>query len=189
MRIYFFAVAIFVVVLTPIAGFCQKGKPSPIKECLPNSESLYDRRQILNQLAEILNKSVPEDRTILGRKGYHVNDEGRGVGFFIYDLTNPSNKETTLRDCIEFKNNHIYHFAPISKRHSFSHIVVLEDGNLKVFKSINCKDKGDSLEDVINYVSLKLKDDENKDEILNRIKDYRKYGIYTTVDTPNLQCG
>ena len=187
---------VIIIVSVSITGVCQ-GIPTTKKnesglfepydtgKCSENSDSLYNRQKTLEQLAEILNVSVfgtKKDDFVFG-----VKNE-RPSRFTIYDLTEPPNKGTSLSKCVNFSKSHVYHFSPIQKRYSFSHIVVLEDGNLKVFKSINCKGKGDSLEDVINYVSPKLKDNKNKDEILNRVKNYRKYGIYTTVDTPNLQC-
>ncbi|MCD9189176.1 MAG: hypothetical protein LUM44_22360 [Pyrinomonadaceae bacterium] len=178
-----------------ICGVCQEKGSNVSKnkvvsqnidseKCSENPDALYNRQQILEQLAEILNVSVFADKKY--NYEFSVEDE-KPKRFFIYDLTETSNKGTSL-DCVKLKNNHIYHFAPIKKRYSFSHIVVLENGNLKVFKSINCKGKGDILEDVINYASAKLKDDKNKDEILNRVRNYRKYGIYYSVDAPNLQC-
>jgi hypothetical protein len=150
-----------------------------------NSDSLYSRQGILEQLVETLNISVFGTRK--NDFEFDVEDERPGR-FTVYDLTEPPNKGIPIGKCINFINNHVYHFSPMEKRFSFSHIVVLENGNLKVFKSINCKGKGDSLEDVISYLNEKLKDDKNRGAILNRVKNYRKYGIYTTVDTPTLQC-
>jgi hypothetical protein len=66
--------------------------------------------------------------------------------------------------------------------YSFSHIIILEGGNLKVFRSINCRDRGDKLEGVIEYVTLKLAGDENKHEIIDRVINYRKYGRYVRMD-------
>jgi len=156
------------------------------KRCPANPDSLYDRQQVLEQLAAILNDSVPEFRRS-GTPGYYVEDE-RGVGFFIYDLTDPSNKDTSVNDCINFINNHIYHFAPIRRLYSLSHILILEDGKLKIFKSINCKDRGDSLEDVITYLDQKLNDRNDKDVVINRVKYYRRYGIYLTIDDSSIIC-
>lgn len=188
---------IILIITVSVTGICQKDYTKTknsniqdkenIKKCSDNSDKLYERQDILNQLAKILNSSIPEYSNFR-KTGFYVNDDGRGIGFFVYDLTDTSNKETTLKDCVEFKDNHIYHFAPIRNRYSFSHIVILEDRNLKVFKSINCKGKGDSLEDVISYLNKKLKEDKNKGAILNRVKNYRKYGVYTTVDTPTPEC-
>lgn len=185
-----------IIISVSIAGICQKGKPEPKNvngigepydtgKCSENPDSSYNRQETLEQLAEILNISVfgmKKDDFVFG-----VKNE-RPSRFTVYDLTEPPNKGTSLSKCINFLNNHVYHFSPIQKRYSFSHIAVLEDGTLKVFRSINCKGKGDSLEDVTSYLDEKLKEDKNKDEVLIRVKNYRKYGIYTTVDTPNLQC-
>lgn len=191
----FFWVTVIIVSVS-ISGVCQKGKPEPKNvngigepyetgKCSENPDALYSRQKTLEQLAEILNISV------FGTKKddfvFDVKDERPGR-FTVYDLSEPPNKGIPLGKCINFLNNHVYHFSPMQKRYSFSHIVVLEDGNLKMFESINCKGKGDSLEDVISYLNEKLKEDKNKDDILNRVRNYRKYGIYTTVDTPTLQC-
>ena len=58
----------------------------------------------------------------------------------------------------------------------------MENGKLKIFKSINCKDRGDKLEEVIAYLNQKLANDKNKDEILERVKNYKKYGKYFKMD-------
>ena len=184
------------IISVSITGICQKvkhktnnvngiGEPFETGQCSENSDALYNRQQILEQLAEILNISV------FGAKKdnfkFEVENE-RPRRFTVYDLTEPPNKGIPLGKCINFLNNHVYHFSPMEKRYSFSHIVILEDGNLKVFKSINCKGRGDSIEGVLEYLNRKLGNDKNKTKIINRVKNYRKYGIYTTVDTPNLQC-
>jgi hypothetical protein len=161
-------------------------KKNVVRRCPENSDALYDRKQVLKQLAKILNRSVPEYRHVSSR-GFYVGDE-RGGKFFVHDLTDPSNKDTSLKDCIDFKNHHIYHFAPIAHHFSLSHIVILEDGKLKVFRSINCKDRGDKLEDVIGYLNQKLMNDKDKDEILDRVRNYRKYGIYVKIDDSSLVC-
>ena len=186
----------WIVISVSITGVCHKIKPKTndvsnifesfeIEKCAENADALYNRQRILGQLAETLNMSVFGTRK--GDFKFAVENE-RPREFTVYDLTEPTNKGLPLGGCINFLNNHVYHFSPMEKRYSFSHIVILEDGDLKVFKSINCKGKGDSSEDVISYLNEKLKDDRNKQEIISRVKNYRKYGIYTTVDTPSLQC-
>ncbi len=58
---------------------------------------------------------------------------------------------------------------------------------MKIFRSINCKNSKDSVDDVTKYIAqhLNLKDN---DEILQRVRDYRKYGEYFTVDDLRIQC-
>jgi hypothetical protein len=169
-------------------GFCgtfctthaqQKSEPSKGVQkarCKPNPDPLYVRSHVLDELADILNKSIPEYSTG-GNRGFYRDNES-GIGFFVFDLINPSNKDLSLQDCVDFINGHIYHVAPSDSHYSLSHIVILEEGKLKVFRSVNCPGRGDRLEDAINYVSVKLSHDKQRDEILDRVRNYRKYGFY-----------
>jgi len=166
-------ISVFISALT----FTSSGQVK--NECSANSDKLYDRKKVIKQLGKILSKSIPEN--VWGK--YGVTESGNSpAGFFIYDLTDTSNKAINSTDCIEFKDNHIYHFAPFDYAFSLSHIVILENGKLKIFKSMNCKDRGDRLEDVIAYLNQKLANDKNKDEILGRVKNYKKYGKYFKTD-------
>jgi hypothetical protein len=147
-------------------------------ESLPNEDNLYSRIGILRKFGDLI-----ENQKLKNLKRNYLAysfEESRVAGFFIYDLTDPSNRQTSLLERVEFKNNHIYHFADIDLPFSFSNIVILEDGELKIFKAINCKGKGDSLEEIIAYLNKKLKNDKNKDEIIERVKNYREYGVYAS---------
>lgn len=157
-----------------------------VPACSENLDKLYNREKVLEQLANILNRSVPEFAEVVN-KPFAVKNE-RGNFFFVYDLTDPLNKSSLTTTCIDLINNHIYHFAPIEYNFSFSHIVILEDGSLKVFKSIDCWNRGDKLENVISYVSRKLEGKTDKDKIIERIKNFRKYGMYFYEDTPLMPC-
>lgn len=153
--------------------------------CSPNSDTLYNRPVILRQLANILERSIPEFFEF-DRGGFQVKEE-KGKNFFVYDLVDTTNKQTSTQ-CVQLADKHVYHFAPIHLPYSFSHIVVLEGGNLKVFRSINCKGRGDTLENVIAYVKTRLADQLDTNEVIGRIKDYRKYGFYFTVDDDVIRC-
>jgi hypothetical protein len=191
---------IFVVLLISSSAFlittvCQNTKASDDivnsrhysnQKCIENPDALYNRQKILENLAKTLDSSAPEYKKFFNQ-GFFVKNE-RGGGFFIYDLTDTSNKEISSSDCINFINNHVYHFAPVQMMFSFSHMLILEDGNLKIFKSINCNTKGDTLEDVIEYLSQKLKNDKDKGVIIDRVKKYREFGIYSTVDDTKIRC-
>lgn len=150
--------------------------PKVVRRCSPNPDSLYDRSRVLDELAEILNKSIPEYSDAVS-KGFYSDNE-RGLGFFVVDLTNPTNRDLKLQDCVDFINGHVYHVAPSDLHYSLSHIVILENGKLKVFRSVNCPSRGDRLEDAINYVTAKLSHDRQRDEILGRLRQYRKFGEY-----------
>lgn len=186
--------AIFFVLLTSFSLAQKKAEnksgslesKQTIEKCSENPDALYNRQKVLEQLADILNKSVPEYAEIFKQRFAAENE--RGNFFFVYDLTAPSNNPS-LTACIDFKKNHIYHFAPIWFNFSYSHILILEDGKLKVFNSIDCWNKGGyKLEEVISYVSQKLENNKDKDEILERVKNYRKYGFYFYEDEPLIPC-
>ena len=149
---------------------------NPARRCKPNPDPLYVRSRVLDELANILNESIPEYSKGVARGFYSDNE--RGIGFFVVDLMNPSNKSFTLQDCVDFINGHVYHVAPPDLYYSLSHIVILEEGKLKVFRSVNCPGRGDRLEDVIKAVSAKLSDDKQRNEIIERVRNYRKFGFY-----------
>jgi hypothetical protein len=157
-----------------------------VRKCKPNPESLYDRHKILKELADLLNHSIPEFSKA-NPKGFYTDGEN-GIGFFVVDLTNPSNEYVSLGDCVDFINGDVYHVAPLHEYYSLSQIVILEEGKLKVFRSINCPGRGDRLEDVLNYVSARLSNDKQKNEIINRIRDYRKYDHYFALNHVNSIC-
>ena len=146
------------------------------KKCKPNPDPLYVRSRVLDDLAAILNESIPE-YSVGVDKGFESLNE-RGMGFFVVDLTNPANKYVMTQECIDFINGHVYHVAPGDAYYSLSHIVILEEGKLKTFRSVNCPSRGDRIEDVIEYVSAKLSHDKQRDEIIDRVRNYRKYGSY-----------
>lgn len=153
----------------------------------PNPDSKYVRWNIYKRFHNILYNFAPESYT--KQFGESVVFDDRALNFFVYDLTDPSNKQTASLEQVDFINNHVYHFAYIDAPYSYSHIAVLEDGKFKVFSGINCPNKGDRLEDVLEYLNDKLKNDKNKKEILKRVKNYRKYGVYVSYEGLNtVQC-
>ena len=178
------------------AVVCQeKGKPVESRlgagkriGCPEDNDKPYPRRDTLKRFADILNASVPEFEREMGFK-FEVRD-GETQSFGVYDLTDPSNVSSmSTGACIELIDNHIYHVVPGLNNYSFSHIIILEGGNLKVFRSINCIGRGDTLEDVTEYLNLKLANEKNRDEIINRVRQYRKYGKYTRMDNfSRLRC-
>jgi hypothetical protein len=165
-------------------------RPGPVKSvgCPENRDKLYARRDTLQQFANILNVSIPEFEKERGVK-FHVENE-KAMGFGVYDLTDPSNADPAETGaCVQFIDNHIYHVVPVLNVYSFSHIIILEGGNFKVFRSVNCRDRGDKFEDVVAYLKVKLADDKNKDEVIGRVMNYRRYGIYARMDNfSRLRC-
>lgn len=179
LSVVFSAIVLFGSVFTTNAQ--QRSSPAKAVQdhgsrCKPNPDSLYVRSRVLDDLAAILNKSIPE-YSVGVDKGFESLNE-RDMGFFVVDLTNPANKYVMTQECVDFINGHVYHVAPSDANFSLNHIIILEEGKLKTFRSVNCPSRGDRIEDVIDYVSAKLSHDKQRDEIIDRVRNYRKYGSY-----------
>jgi hypothetical protein len=172
----------------------DSSQANALQKCRPDPDPRYRRQQILDQMAGILKQSIPKDAIYYSM--LHSDWEGTRLRFFVYDLTEPDNihpqenKRGPLLDwsCIRFVDHHVYHFSPFFIPYSFSHIAFLTNGELKTFKVLNCEGKGDSLDEVVTYLDQKLKDDKQKDEVISRVKDYRKFGYYFTVDDTFVRC-
>ncbi|WP_299125884.1 hypothetical protein [uncultured Tenacibaculum sp.] len=142
-----------------------------------------DDNKLLNSMAEILNQSIPIYKEVYKEKGFYVSDK-QPKNFFVYDLINID--DNLIKSPVNLKNGGIYHFSALHFRFSYSHIAVIIDGELKIFSFLNCDDKGDKIEDVISYLK---KNFNLTNEVLNQVKNYRKYGVYYKVDSQEkLQC-
>lgn len=150
----------------------------------------YNDIKLLGLFADILNHSIPGFRDV-NQEGFFIDERGRTIGFFIYDLTEPTNTIPPPKGTshvFRFYSGHIYHFCPLLVDLSISHIAYLENDKLKVFRGINCPEKGDDLSIVLGYLDGKLKNNTIKMEILERVKRYRDYGYYIKIDTDKVYC-
>src|SRR5258707_15564038 len=125
--------AMILISIIAVTGLCQTDKrvtngnsgmsmQKTLEECQTNPDILYYRTRVLEQLADVLNGSAPGFRKYEGR-GFYV-EKDRAQGFFIFDLTDPSNKDIPSSSCVNFLNNHIYHFAARYTPFSLSHVAV-----------------------------------------------------------------
>ena len=170
-----------VILASALASTRESYSKGGAEQCSNNSDKQNDRQLLLEKLESTLKNSIPAYAQFSSR------------GFFVYDLNDPTNKyipgEYAQADSsIRFIDNHVYHFAPIEFIFSESHIAVLENGRLKVFKSINCKDSNEHLADVVAYVKKRLKKNPDLEQVLTRVRDYRTYGFYINTDSPRVTC-
>lgn len=188
---FFFFCVIISIPMVFVEGQSQKNsiqnetKQKTLTPCSPNPDTLYNRQEVLNVFLTTLRQTRPEYE--IGDRRFYIWAE-KARGFFVYDLTEPSNKQVFSTECVDFKNNHVYHFAPTTLDYSSSNIAILEDGKLKIFTSINCKDSRDSLNNVVDYLQKKLAESKEKGDILDRVKNYRKYGTYYSIDSSKPLC-
>jgi hypothetical protein len=154
--------------------------------CSKNNDKvqIYQANKVLSELNMILNESIPEYKEI-SSIGFSNRPNGKTIGYTVYDLSKKKNINKFNSDtisAIEFLDNHFYHFSPVIKYMSYSHIAFLEKGKIKVFKFINCPNKGDDLADVLKFAEQKLRYGDDKNEVLKNIENYRDYGYYHVED-------
>lgn len=157
---------------------------------ISQSTKTYDKKDVLRKFNMVLNNSAPEYKKIVDG-GFSNMEDGVTIGYTVYDLTDTTNINkkipTDTITGIEFKEGHFYHFVPAIFSMSFSNIAYLENGNIKIFESINCLDKGTTLDEVMNFAKEKLKGHKDEKAILTNIKNYRQFGNYLTEDNYSLK--
>lgn len=149
---------------------CKRDRVPPL-----NPDPTLKRREVLLKLRDALASVAPD---IGKRRSPSIAVEGdQAIGFFVWDLTEPSNRQTSLTEYVDFKDGHVYHLACIDLPYSFSSIAVLNKGRIKLFKAINCEGKGNTVNDVFRYLKRFAKGN-GKSELVGRLKRYRQYGVY-----------
>jgi len=132
----------------------------------------------LEFIVENLEEDIPNYYYKLSKeKGFNIKDEEIIVGVNIYDLNNGEKIKTN------FKNDHIYHISPKNFQDSFSYILGVSENKMTLFKAINCTDRGNSLEEVVEFINARFSSKENLARIIENVKNYRKYGTYLRTDS------
>ncbi|MGD9631468.1 MAG: hypothetical protein AB7V18_19695 [Pyrinomonadaceae bacterium] len=159
--------------------YCIYNESTSLRE--PTGEE-NNTTELLEKFADILRRSIRNDKQRF-RPGFFI-ERGRATGFFVYDLTDPTQRQTSLLESITLKKGHIYHFAAIDLPWSFSFIAVAgkNENDTKIFRALNCKGRGDKISNVLDFLSMNLPDSDNKKEIMERVKNYRSYGTYASFD-------
>lgn len=147
--------------------------------CSRNSDPLYDRRKVLDTLASKMNYLAGYYK-VNHPTGYSVQSESF-YNFFVYDLIDTANN--SKKGCVEFLNNHVYHFSSINMRYLYSNVLVLADGRMQFFLGINCKNRINSIDEVIGFLTCHLKNNPQRDVLIDRVRNYKKYGQFYRVDT------
>lgn len=179
-NVFYVVVSILMISCVPKKSNTQS-KDNLVSTCCQSTDGeKYNREEVLQEMAQILNELVPGWG--IDKQGFYINKQCQLVGAFIWDITDTLNREATLNECVGFKEGHIYHFSPLEKSSSYSNIAILDKGRVRIFKAINCPQKGDNIEDVIRYVKDSLPASAVDESLIIRIRDYRRYGAYLGVD-------
>ena len=179
-------VAFLIIICTSIT-MCSRGtKNFKEKSILGNylyKDSVYNKEKILRVFIETIKKS---DSLF----DYRITEKNELVGFFVYDLIDTFNFQNAdmfedNHNHVYFKDNHVYHFASAFFEESTSNIAFFENGEVKIFESINCKKSKFNLDSVIAFLSPRI--NKGKNEFLESIIKYRKFGKYFAHDNYGLK--
>ena len=188
MKIHLFYFSALIFVLRYCGNLPDPQESFSKKERLVNhadQDSQYNKRELLDTLSRILSESLPKYKEFFPG-GFDVANDGTPGGFFVYDLTDTLNNTISDHGKFEFRNNHIFYFAPNNATFSTSNILILEDGRIKIFLAVNC-DKGDRVTDILSYMSGRPA--LITDGIEDRIRNCHNYGWYSMVDVhSSLDC-
>ncbi len=162
-----------IIILVVFASIQARAQESPPSACL--NDKPYRTEEVLKAFRKRYDMTAVNEGYGLGGQGF----------YFIWDLTDPSNKLTAPGACISFKEGHFYHFSRSYYAASFSHIARLRGGEIEFVDSVNCP-SGQAgyvklLETVANDKSVSRK-------VLKRLKQYRKFGIYSRTDFETVAC-
>lgn len=107
----------------------------------------------------------------------------------IADLYDVDNTYELPGDRIYFARGHAYHFYSISSPVSFSNIAFFEADSTVLFESVNCTDRGDTVDDALEYIR-RWYPSRATEAYLDRIARYRHYGHFRLTDeiVPSLLC-
>lgn len=148
-------------------------------------DSLYERDTIL----QLFIKTIKASNSVIK---CDVGEGGQLINFFVYDLDDTLNYQdaTIINDTfskrVYFKEGHVYHFATSFFAESFSNIAYLENGQVNIFESVNCKESRYNVDSVINFLKPKLQE-QNRLIVFERLKRIRKFGKYFSHDNYSLK--
>lgn len=150
----------------------------PSRDCNKVNEVQYN--QIIDTMTFVVNQCNYET-TGFNQDLQQYTRYGKEVyGFFIYDLVKPTNNTQDTAVLFEIYNNHIYHFASYHYPESHNNILIVENGKIKIFTYLNCTEKGDQIEDVVQYIQKQQLDKLHDKKMIQRVKKFRNYGNYMT---------
>ena len=101
----------------------------------------------------------------------------RAIGFYVQDLVDLENKQTSLLEFVHFKEGHVYQFGWIDAPYSISHFAVLKNGEIHFFEAIDCKSKTEGLDKLVNFIKKNVKEGKERRELIKRVENYQKYRI------------
>lgn len=173
------------IIFIPLPLFSNNCQDSSIK--ISSQFNGYNKTFILNTFESIikLNSKI---------SFYKTDKNGNLINYFIFDLVDTLNFQKSsfkgnAKRRVYFKENHIYHFSSIYFGVSYSNIAILYKNKIELFQAINCKESKQNIESVIRFVNSMPFHASEKAQLIQRLRNYRKYGDYFAYDNyETLKC-
>ena len=132
----------------------------------------YDQTKVLNSFCTVLYE-LKKHYNFTEKLIYYGVKTNKPVGFFVYDLSDTLNN--SKNGTVNFKEGHIYHFAPRDLYYSYSSFCFLLKGKLVFFKAVNCKKPINNINEVISFLENHLTNNVDSKEVIKRVPDYKHY--------------
>lgn len=153
---------------------CSSTKKIEVNENVNND--FVERDKVFKILSNKLNKMIPTYKSNYGKNKFYVRD-GHSGQFNVVDLTDTLNISRAWEK-INFKKGHVYHYFPNKYEYSISNLLYIDEtGNLFFYQALNC-DNGFKIENVLIELNERLPNDSKKNQTLENVKNYRKFGKY-----------
>lgn len=147
------------------------------------AQAQNEPNQMEAMASTLTNALKPENEQYYFPGGVRIKNNSIPVNFFVFDMIDTTQNwyppEMSIGKSVKIKKSGIYHFAPIRFTISFSHIAVIKNGSIKTFSFLNCEEKGNTVDEVVEYIRGNFDFDE---EIIDRIIRYRDHGTYFAID-------
>ncbi len=135
--------------------------------------------QKLNQTVSFLQRAIP-NQEIYGMKPFSTNCEKNKIyGFNIHDMLDTTNYISYNKGNFKMIKNHLYHFYSWEYSLSTNNLLYIDkEGNMTFFEAVNCSNRGNSLEEVREFISQAIVNEDSKRELLKVLPFYRDFGFY-----------
>ena len=150
-----------------------------------NDTIRIEKQLIMEQFANVLTKQKKKCPDAKWLKFFV--EKGKAHDYFVFDIVDTTNYEF-LNNKVELIDNHIYHFSAIIYEFGISNICILSNGKAKIFKAINCKKFGDNIDDVFMYIDTINYKLSLKEEIIDRLKNYKEFSCFVAEDIHTHPC-
>ena len=143
------------------------------------ADNFYTKTKIFQQFADTLTRLTKKYDT--NKQSIYKLTTNEPTVFWVIDLAKPTNKSMSKDfkpQTINFIDGHIYFFSSMIYYHAFHNIAFLDKGQVKIFSAINCTQSNYTLKDVLNYATLFLQNNPQKEKIMKNIQNYQHYGMY-----------